>query len=239
MIVYFSGTGNSKWIAEQLAEQINDKAVDVSELQEYNREDAVLGIVFPVYAWAPPEIILEFAKKYVGTSTFTFGVCTCADEAGLAMQILNQYIPLSSMYSLKMPNNYIVGSSIESEQVIKDKLAHAKTEIARIAQEVQQHKKVHRVTKGKFASIKSKVIAYGFNNFARTTKPFYVTADCIGCEKCQKQCPTHTIQMVNNKPSWHEKCYQCLRCINLCPTEAIQYGKSTINKKRYRLKEYL
>ena len=29
MIFYFSGTGNSKWIAEELAKQINDTAIDL------------------------------------------------------------------------------------------------------------------------------------------------------------------------------------------------------------------
>ena len=34
MIFYFSGTGNSKWVANKIADKINDKAYDISNLSK-------------------------------------------------------------------------------------------------------------------------------------------------------------------------------------------------------------
>ena len=59
MIFYFSGTGNSRWAAEVLADRFSDKAVFIPEAMKnddkYRLEDGEkLGFVFPVYAWACP-----------------------------------------------------------------------------------------------------------------------------------------------------------------------------------------
>lgn len=35
MIFYFSGTGNSKWVAKNIAERIGDKAYDITEAKEF------------------------------------------------------------------------------------------------------------------------------------------------------------------------------------------------------------
>ena len=34
MILYFSGTGNSKWIASQLAKKLNDKSYDICTIDD-------------------------------------------------------------------------------------------------------------------------------------------------------------------------------------------------------------
>lgn len=41
MILYFSGTGNSKWIASQLAKKLNDQSYDICTLNDkivYSKE---------------------------------------------------------------------------------------------------------------------------------------------------------------------------------------------------------
>ena len=240
MIFYFSGTGNSKWVAEELAKKTNDLAIDMIGYNYRSlRKDEVIGIVFPIYAWSPAEPAIEFAKSLQVGERFTFAIGTCADEAGLAMTQIQKYIPLKSTYSIQMPNNYIIASNVESDEEIKTKIQEAEQALDKIAQEIKVRKSVNRVSKGKFAGFKSSVISYGFNQFARTTKPFKVTEACIGCSQCARTCPAQTIEMVGGKPKWQEKCYQCLKCIHTCPTEAIEYGKGTVGRKRYHLKRYL
>ncbi len=88
--------------------------------------------------------------------------------------------------------------------------------------------------------MKSNIINKGFNNFARTTKPFYADKEkCISCGLCAKMCPAHTITLVNGNPVWGEKCYQCLKCINYCPKEAIQYGDKTSKRGRYNIEKFI
>lgn len=241
MIFYFSGTGNSEWTARQLARLTDDEAYDITALT--NPPDVQttkrIGFVFPVYAWGAPEPMITFAKKLEKSDAFTFGVCTCGGDAGLAMKYFSQYYPLESSYSLVMPNNYIIGSETDQQDVIAEKILNAREQIQRMAQEILQEKRVYRVKEGIFAGAKSRFANLGFNKFARSAKPFFVQEQCNGCGLCAKYCPASAISLQNGKPVWKDQCYQCMRCINACPQQAIQYGKGTIKRRRYMIQDYL
>ena len=241
MIFYFSGTGNSAWAARQLARLTGDKAYDITNLNQLLDLDNAeqIGFVFPVYAWGAPEIIVEFAKKLPRTQSFTFGVCTCGGDAGLAMKQFSKVYPLSSSYSLVMPNNYIIGSDTDNEGEIRQKITAARAELERMAQEIQQQKPVYRVHEGRLAGVKSHFANLGFNKFARIAKPFFAEDSCNGCGLCMRNCPARAITLQNGKPVWAAQCFHCLRCINECPQQAIQYGKSTAGRRRYTIRGYL
>ena len=241
MIFYFSGTGNSAWTARQLARLTGDEAYDITNLKELPDVDSAkqIGIVFPVYAWGTPEIMAKFVQKLSRPQAFTFGVCTCGSDAGLAMKQLSKLYPLSSSYSLVMPNNYIIGSDTDDEGEILGKLTAARTELERITQEIQRREQVYRVHEGGLAGIKSRFVNYGFNKFVRSAKPFSAGDNCNGCGLCARNCPAHAITIQEGKPVWAAQCYQCLRCINECSQQAIQYGKATIGRHRYTIWAYL
>lgn len=234
MIYYFSGTGNSKWVAEQLASKTNDTAVNlISQPLPPSINGEVIGLVFPVYAWGLPEPVVNFVKTLVGKPAFSYGVCTCGGEIGLALNKLNSLIKLDSSYSIVMPNNYVMGSDLESEASLTLKVTEAKKKIERIAEQVTSRQSITDVHTGSLAWLKSNLVNFGFNMAARSTKPFFVTDKCISCGQCARDCPANTITMVDGKPQWGTKCYQCTSCINLCPTQAIEYGKGTSTRGRY------
>ncbi len=241
MIFYFSGTDNSQWVAQQVAAKIEDTAQNISKLTVPPNicEEQYLGFVFPIYAWGVPEPMLAFVKSLQKSDAFTFGICTCGADAGIALKKFAKHYPLDSSYSVIMPSNYIVGSDIEDENIILSKLTKAKEEIQIIAAEITTKKKVYRVDEGSMAAIKTNLAHWGFNRFARTTKPFRVNDCCNGCGLCAKNCPAETIHLIDGKPTWNDKCYQCLRCINQCPQAAIQYGKATETRGRYTIQKYL
>ena len=242
MVLYFSGTGNSKWVAKNIAERINDKVYDISKLNEIPeiKKEKQIGLVFPIYAWGIPEPMILFAKKITKSNAFTFGICTCGADAGIALKKLSKIYQLDSCYSVIMPSNYIIGEDIEKECIILNKIENAKKEIDKISREIMQKQKIYRVNEGKYPKLKSTIVNTGFNKFARTTKPFYVDKEkCNGCGLCAKSCPASTITLVDGNPIWDTKCYQCLRCINYCPQKAIQYGKETEKRGRYNIEKYL
>lgn len=241
MIFYFSGTGNSEWVACQLARLTGDEAVNITALREIPKVWDVeqLGFVFPVYAWGAPEPVISFAKRLEKSEVFTFGVCTCGGEAGLAMKRFAEVYPLNSSYSLVMPNNYILGTDTDSDAAIKGKLARATEELEQIAAEVSQQRPIYRVREGRLAKLKSSAANFGFNRFARSAKPFSAGAPCNGCGLCAAECPANAISMQGGRPVWAAQCFQCMRCINQCPTGAIQYGKATIGRRRYLLRNHL
>ena len=241
MIFYFSGTGNSAWAARQLAKLTGDEAYDITVLNELPdlTNARQIGFVFPVYAWGAPEIMADFAKTLPKTQAFTFGVCTCGEDAGLAMKQFSKLYPLSSSYSLVMPNNYIIGSDTDEEGEIHQKITAAQAELERISGEIQRQEKVYLVHEGAMAGLKSGLVNFGFNRFARSAKPFFAEDSCNGCGLCAANCPAHAITLKDGKPAWAAQCYQCMRCINECPRQAIQYGKHTAGRRRYTIRGYL
>ena len=241
MIFYFSGTGNSEWVAKNVAAKIGDRAVDICSLSGAPSLDgeAYVGLVFPVYAWGAAQPMSSFAKTLPQTSAFTFGICTCGADAGLTMKKLSSLFRLESCYSVVMPSNYVIGEDVESDEEIKAKLKRAEHEIETISAEILQKKRVYRVSEGSLKALKTNFINPAFNKFARSTKPFYADNSCTGCGLCERTCPAGTIKLVNSSPTWGKECFQCLRCINCCPEGAIQYGKKTEGRGRYNIKKYL
>ncbi len=241
MIFYFSGTGNSKWVAQEIANRIHDTAVDImgyNQVLDFQKEEQI-GFVFPIYAWGVPEPMLNFVKKLPNNKNFTFAVCTCGADAGLAMKELSKVYFLHSSYSILMPSNYIIGENVEKEDIIKFKINKAKDGMENISKEIQQKKSVYRVTEGKLAFLKSKFGTAGFEKFARSTSLFYADDRCVSCGICEIQCPAKTIIIRDRKPVWGEACYQCLKCIHTCPEHAIQYGKHTSRRGRYTIDKWV
>lgn len=238
MIFYFSGTGNSKWVAEEIAKNLCDTATDIGRLLDgptslFLGEKAILGLVFPIYAWCAPEPMLRFLNSVTTKNTYTFAVCTCGDDAGLAMNRIRKKLPLHSAYSIVMPNNYIIGFDVDSPATERKKIQAAAEKIKQISLAVKARKKIFDVNKGSFAFFKTYFVSFFFQKFARSTKPFYVEDTCNACGQCAKLCPCGCIHIDNGKPVFSKQCYQCLSCINRCSQKAIQYGKSTKARGRY------
>lgn len=129
-----------------------------------------------------------------------------------------------------------VGQRIKAYE--KD-FAPVRAALTEMAREITARQPVYRVREGTLPGLKSGPVHFGFNRFARSTKPFYTTDACDGCGLCARDCPAGTIRLEGGRPVWGDHCYQCLRCLHACPRQAIQYGKDTGKKGRYHLAEYL
>ncbi len=250
MIFYFSGTGNSLQAARSIADYNGDILISISErmnsgeqLFSYKLADGeAIGFVFPVYAWGPPMMVLDFIDKLKFQNFnrhYVYAVVTCGENVGNTMKLLGNRFSqkgwqLSSGFSLRMPSNYIIMGNVEKEEIIREKLDMAEETLLDINKVIENREAgVFRVAKGKLPGITTGIVFPLFNKGAISTKKFYADDSCTGCGICEKVCNTRTIK-VDKKPQWGDKCTQCLACINLCPAKAIQYGKGTINKGRYK-----
>lgn len=244
MIYYFSGTGNSKWIAEELARRTGDETQSIAALQKdgptavFADSGAVVGIVFPVYAWGAPLNVERFCKGItLAPGAYAYAVCSCGDEAGRAMRRLKKMIPIQAAWSVAMPNNYIAGFDVDSPELEQKKIRAAGEKIETIAQAANAHMSVYDVHEGPGAGLKTALVRPMFNTFALRTKPFSVDDTCNACGLCARICPIGAIQMQGSKPVWVKKqCTQCTACINRCPQRAIQYGAGTRKHGRYYFK---
>lgn len=88
MIYYFSGTGNSRYVAEQLAALTDDVAVSI--FGEAGVDNDVVGLVFPFMVGLRPKVIMDFARKIPAPreSEYRYAVMTCGDDAGKAADVL-------------------------------------------------------------------------------------------------------------------------------------------------------
>ena len=66
MVLYFSATGNCKYVATRLAKAFDEESVSIPECTGRNRyvfEDKTIGVVSPTYFWGLPSIVKEFLEK--------------------------------------------------------------------------------------------------------------------------------------------------------------------------------
>jgi len=252
MILYFSGTNNSRYIADSLGKILNESVISIGQSnrdKHYDFELAPgehLGIVCPVHAWNLPLIMHVFLpqmniKGYKGQ--YVFGVFTCGANDGNCDRDLNgllkkKGITLNATYAIAMPDNYIPMYDIESPEKQKQVLASAEEQIPAIALRIKnQENGFNRTDKNPprfFSSLMGKLSPFGL----RTSKEFFVTDDCIGCGICEKNCPMRTITMVDERPVWKGDCTKCLKCIHYCPVKAIQMNKKTASRGRYHHPNY-
>jgi len=254
MIFYFTGTGNSSWVAKSLGDAFSENVIAVSDymngdtiiLPEFTLTSAeCIGFVFPVHSWGIPPIMRKFIKQLcfnAYTGQMVFGVFTCGDECGYTKKMFLKLIHSKGwecrhVYSVQMPNNYMLlpGFDVDSKELEKQKIEKAKALLPKIIQAIRDDLPIKEYSKGSMSFLKSRMIYPLFCKFALNSRPFHATTACNACGICGKNCPTKTIT-VTDKPVWGNHCTQCLSCINRCPSRAIEYGKKTQKKSRYYFK---
>ena len=68
MILYFTGTGNSRYVAQRIAERMGDEAHCINDkIREKDtrpmKADGSLIVVAPTYAWRLPRMVVEWLIK--------------------------------------------------------------------------------------------------------------------------------------------------------------------------------
>ena len=246
MIFHFSATGNSRWVARQLAALTGDEPCDIVDCLKANRLPALpddterVGVVFPIHSWYAPAPVLDFLSRLaVPTSAYRYAVCTCGDDVGKGMNRLAKHFPLDAAWSVQMPNTYVPMFNLDAQELARQKVENARTRLPRIAEAVLAKKQAWEVHEGGFPRLKTYIIQPLFIHYYIGTKSFQVDDTCISCGLCAKHCPVSAIRLVDGRPVWSDACIHCMACLHGCPENAIQYGKGTRKKGRYRLEDYL
>lgn len=253
MIFYFTGTGNSLWVAETLGKALGELLISMAKELKTGKEEFVYPLrkgekilfVYPVHSWGPALSALRFISRLIFTGYeghSVYSVCTCGDECGYTGTILRDAlgkrgIPLNDCYSVIMPNNYILmpGFDVDTKEVEQRKLQDAPSRISAIADSICKSQNVNLYNIGSIPWLKSRIVYPLFSTFAVGRNSFWVTDACISCGLCERVCPTGTISLVEGKPVWADTCVQCVACIHRCPERAIEYGKGTLKKGRYHI----
>lgn len=250
MILYFSGTGNSRYTAQAMASITGDEIISINEMikrgsKAVMKSEAPFIFVVPTYAWRIPRVVEKFIREaeFSGSREVYF-VLTCGSETNNAIHYTKRLCKDKGfkhlgLASIVMPENYITMYRAPEEVVEKEIIKQATPQILEIAKLIKDKKTLpeEKVTMG--GRFSSGIVNTIFYPICVSAKGFYTTDACTGCGKCVKICPLNNIQLLSGKPQWGESCTQCMACICGCPGQAIEYDKKTQGKRRYYNPGYL
>ena len=251
MVLYFSATGNTEFIAKEIAKRIDDEAVNLlprvknQDLSPINSEKPFI-ICAPVYVCEIPRFMAKYLKNvdFTGSRDVYF-ILTSGGYCGPSGLLLKKIFKAKGMTchghaEFKMPRNYVANDDypmLEKEQV-EERILEATKYLDQVADDILAGKELtaRRVT------CFETMITLPFNpvwcKFKLTAKGFHVEGSCAGCGKCAKLCPLNNIEIVDKKPVWGKNCTHCMACIANCPTNAIQYKNVTQKKEPYTFSRY-
>lgn len=244
MIFYFSGTGNSLFIAERIAQKTNDKLISIGEEITKNNytfsisENENIGFVYPVHAFGPAEIVTRFIKKLKldgYNNNYVYSVFNCAGTPEYTSKIIKTALdkrkyPLKGDFNVTMPGNDLIRVNRIPREKSMEFLKNSENVIDDIVKNINNRVSNYKEEKHSF------IFSYIIHKVQRLerTMPFVVSENCIGCGKCSKICPVNAIYMKEGHPVRDaKKCEVCLACVNCCPKNAINFGDKTVGKKRY------
>ena len=254
MVFYFSGSGNSYYVANMLSVGLDTPLISMADAlkkRDMNfdaRADGTCGFVFPVHFWGVPYLVTEFINNMqlkTNDDTYVYVVFTCGGDTGNAPKefeklMKNIHVKLSAVFSIQQIDIFVPIFKIPDKDKRDKEVLKAKIETENILNHIKaQEKGDFNTNKNKFALLETKLL-YPMYSYYRNTSKFRVSDMCTACKKCEKICPLGVIEIIDNKPVWKQKkCTLCFACLHICPAQAINYGKMLFifdskNKGRYR-----
>ena len=244
MILYFSGTGNSEYVAKHIADALGDeilnlndriKASDTSHIETGER----LIIVTPTYAWRIPRVVRDWLLRTEprGAKRAWF-VMTCGSEIGNANKYnrdlcAEKAISCMGTAQIVMPENYIAMFSAPQADEAREIVAKAEPNIDRAIAAIRAGECFAPTRNNLYDRFMSGPVNPIFYKFFVKADAFAVSSACIGCGQCAKRCPMNNVTLKDGKPVWGKACTHCMACICYCPVSAIEYGKKSVGQPRY------
>ena len=243
MILYFTGTGNSKYAAELLAAGTGDELVSLNDVLKRGTEPAFHSetpfvIVSPIYVWRLPRIIEDLLRRadLIGSRDVYF-VATMGGSSGSCNKYCEKLVKQKGMNfkgfsGVVMPSNYIV-AELPDENEVRAMLTAAKPVLETLAQKIAAGETIEKTDHTSAAWLRSGAVNAMFNRFAVGSGKYAVSDRCISCGECAEFCPTNNITMEDKKPRFGENCISCFGCINRCPQDAIDIKGKSEGRRRY------
>lgn len=260
LLIYFSGTGNTDYVARYLAHKIESEPVGI-ELRsiEWQPAEAVTGfdllvVGFPVYAADSPEFVQTYLRRLPpGEGRGAFVFCTKGAYAGSAVQRNLRrlhgkgYVPLGGG-SVLMPgtdglsmvgkDSWMARKAMEKDYdhlEDADRLAEELSATLRALLAGRPVEKLGRpLPRRTVGGLSDGVWAAAYRaseGYCRAR--LHADQRCEGCSLCARVCPVDNVELQDSRPHFADRCILCLRCLHACPQEAIQIARFTVDKFRW------
>ena len=236
IMLYFSGTGNSKYIAELFSREMNagsysiEEDVDFSELISAND---TIGFCYPIYASRVPRILRSFVARHMdvlkGKKLIIF--CTQMLFSGDGARAFTSLFPcghVDVVYAehFLMPTNVnnLLILPLAGDKSVEKYIARAQRKVQAVCADIKAGK-----VKRRGFNLGSRLLGLPqaavlplmerkFNSAVRVRK------SCDGCGLCVKLCPMQNLVLEDGRITHKRDCTACYRCVNKCPRGAITVG---------------
>ena len=235
LIFYFTGTGNSLYVARQLAGE-NGEVLSIPQLVkngEYEFEADEIGIVYPIYGHMPPNMVREFIKKATLKAEYKFAVLTYGNRKCSAVEIWDEVSKKAGkafdyIATIVMVDNWLPNFDM-NEQIKIDK--HIPENLQKITADINERLHWHEPVTEEERRQHQGFMAYtgldpevGF--LVKSENSFAVTDTCVECGVCVDVCPRGNYELTANGVRMSGDCEFCFACIQNCPQKAIKFKKS-------------
>ncbi len=249
MILYFTGTGNSKFVADALADLLEDEVVSLNVILKSGaplifESSKPFIVVAPIYAWGLPKVVNEMIRNatFKGAKSIYF-VPTMGGNSGTTHKrcyALAQQCGLEfrGFRGVIMPPNYIVLFNLPTEERIVEILKSALVSVKEIAKIIKDNDFLLKQDHTFLSHLKSGAINSGFGRYMQSSRSFKISESCTGCGICAENCATNNIEIKDGRPTFADKCINCFSCVHRCPQKAINVNAKTEQRGRYVCPEY-
>jgi len=229
-ILFFSATGNTKFLLDNLVKQMDLEEQDTINIDE-NKEVELKGeevvIMYPIHAMNAPSNVMRFLRKSKIESCNVSIIAVGCNESWI-----NDASSISVKKLLLKNNNKIIVDEVIAmpltlvmsfkkelkESTVKNALEKLKIISSEIKSANVSNKKVK--LKSRFITGIAKIEGPAARLFGLE---LHANKKCVSCGLCWNSCPAFNIkENKKNKPSFGLKCTMCMRCIYSCPEEAIK-----------------
>ena len=244
MILYFSGTGNSEYVAKRIGAAIGDTASPIMhKIRDQDTRPLVSAkpwvICSPTYGWQMPHIVRDWLRKTpLHGNRMIYFVLTCGTDIGNAAHYAERLseeklMDFCGCAQIIMPENYVAMFAVPDREEARKIVAAAEPAIDRTADCIAQKAQLPEVKAGVADNLKSGMVNAIYYPLFVHSRKFVASDACNGCGLCKMLCPMSAIKIHSGKPKWRDPCTHCMTCICNCPRGAIEYGRASIGKPRY------
>lgn len=237
-IYYFSGTGNSLYVAKELQKRIPETElmpiVSLLDRNTIKTSAETVGIVFPIHLAMAPDPVIKFLKKLdLKSAEYIFAVATRAGSQHRAFRDLKKVLgkkgmDLNAYFTLNMASNdpkFKGWNPVTAEELadleldVQNNMEYVQNIV--LNKDENHEMDTHFTVSMPVFSVFSIVLPI-LNRFYNVE--FYSDSKCAGCGTCEKVCLSGKIKMMDGKPVWQENVnsFFCHACLNYCPEQAVQ-----------------
>lgn len=263
LIVYYTGTGSTKLVAEEACSNLSRRNVtaEMHRLTVASKDDLILKaaacqkliLIYVVHAFNAPDLVYTWLKELDEQGPITDGTLKSAmviSVSGGGDMLSNTACRVKAKRYLEkkrfkvvteamvvMPNNWM---SATPEDISSALIGVMPKKVDQWLDAFLENRSVPVLSTKPIDRVITSLGRLEVKGGLQFGKAIKVSDACNGCGWCESNCPASNITMIHSVPTFGKVCHFCLGCIYGCPQKALTPGmmKFAVIPTGYPLKKY-